>query len=561
MPVRDHHQDEGGFALVLVALSLVALLVFAALVVDIGGVYAKRRDDQNAADVSALAAVMELGGAPGTREARMVAAVKQEAHTALGTTLSDAQWNSCPLGGAGEDRDPGVLQNQIAGASCISYNSVRVRVRLPDQYWKTTFGAVVGRDEIRHSAFAIAGIEPDGFGGVLPFAVTGVSGTGGLGCLKSNSNGQASALCGSTSGNFGFLDFSHYGSATLGTAQSCGNGDANGRIERNTAMGVDHDLSVVSSVHVNPLADTDGCSALVDQPDAAYTITGNMENEITRGMFSKGGANPNYSDGKPARLQRKDDRLFAGGGRRVSGVGGVDDLDDNALWRFIPAGYGPEFGTADIPRSCQRNQFVNDSGSYYPNISLNAHLDPEVRAFLSGLSTREQMIALLNRCFQHYMGKAWDGTPVGSFQTTSGGHEPPSGCSGPCSDPVFVQDSDPNETPNLYDIQYTPRFGYVPVIPEFPNGKKVVPFIRFRAVFIQRLVIEQGGKKYLFDPGFGPSYSGFSGDSDDFRDINNHQRVGEVLVFAFPDGMLPGGLAGEMAPYEIGVNRFPQLVR
>jgi len=550
--------DDQGFVLVLVALILVSMLIFAAMVVDIGGVYAKRRDDQNAADVAALAAVQDLRSP--NKETAMFNSVKAHAHTALGTTLTDAQWDSCPSAAD----DPGALANQISFASCISYNAVRVRVRLPDQLYQTTFAGLIGRDTIRHSAFAIAGLEPEGFGGILPFAVSGTSAEGGLSCLKSNSNGQASALCGSTSGNFGFLDFSHFGPVlgepSLNTVQSCGSGDTQARIESNTAMGVDHQLSLQGTVHLTPVADApDACQNNIEFPDAAYTQTGNLSNEITAGLFHRSTL---FSDGEPARLQRKDARLFGTGGSRIDDVATVDDLDDNALWRFIPPNTGPTQATvADFPVSCQRNQFVNSSNAYYDPISANPNLDADVATFLSGVdNTRDQILALMTRCFAHYRDQSWDGTPVGSLQTTSGQNEPPSGCDGECTSPVFTLDSDPTESPNIFDIQYTSRFGYVPEIASFPSGTSVkVPFVRFRAVYMQRLVIEDGGSQDFFDPGFGPDYSGFTSNSD--TNLAGYSRVGESLSFVFPDGMLPGRLADEDAPFLLGVNQFPLLVR
>lgn len=552
--------DDNGFVLVLVALILVAMLAFAAMVVDIGGVYASRRDDQNAADVAALSAVQDLRSP--NKETVMFAAVKAQAHVALGTTLTDAQWDSCPSAAD----DPGVLANQIAFASCISYNAVRVRVRLPDQFYQTMFGGLIGRDTIRHSAFAIAGLEPEGFGGVLPFAVSGSSAEGGLACLKSNSEGQASALCGSTSGNFGYLDFSHYGPVlgepSLNTVRSCLPGETQARIEANTAMGVDHQLSLKGTVHLTPIADApDACQAGIESPDAAWTQTGNISNQITAGLFYRSTL---FSDGKPARLQRQDARLYGTGGSQINDVAGVDNLDDNALWRFIPPNVGPTEPTkADFPESCQRNQFVDSSDRYYTPVTANPNLNIDVATFLDDVgNTRDQILALLNRCITHYRNLPWDGTPVGSLQSTSGQNELPSGCGGDrvCTAAVFSLDSDPSESPNIFDIQYTSRFGYVPVVEIIPSGSSVkVPFQRFRAVYIQRLVIEDGGDQDFFDPGFGPDYSGFTSNSD--TNLSGYSRVGETLSFVFPDGMLPGRLADEDAPFLLGVNQFPLLVR
>jgi hypothetical protein len=130
--------------------------------------------------------------------------------------------------------------------------------------------------------------------------------------------------------------------------------------------------------------------------------------------------------------------------------------------------------------------------------------------------------------------------------------EAPLGCTSSCSDPVFALDSTSGDEPNLPDIQYTPRFGYVPQISGFPSGQSdPVEFQRFRAVFIHRLFIERSGTDTIFDPGVTPTAP----------TTGSYQRVGEVSVFVFPDGMLPNGLADEQAPFEIGKNRFIRLLR
>jgi len=53
---RLHHADERGQVLVVVALSMVVLLLIAALVIDVGNWYAHKRQLQNRADAGALAA-------------------------------------------------------------------------------------------------------------------------------------------------------------------------------------------------------------------------------------------------------------------------------------------------------------------------------------------------------------------------------------------------------------------------------------------------------------------------------------------------------------------------
>jgi hypothetical protein len=60
--IRPHvFKDQRGFTLVFLGLSIIVLLGFAALAVDIGYLYAARNELQNAADAAALAGARELG--------------------------------------------------------------------------------------------------------------------------------------------------------------------------------------------------------------------------------------------------------------------------------------------------------------------------------------------------------------------------------------------------------------------------------------------------------------------------------------------------------------------
>ncbi len=66
MPMTDHqHGHEGGAIAIIVALSLVALIGFAGLVLDLGRLYVNKTELQNATDACALAAANELVCEPG----------------------------------------------------------------------------------------------------------------------------------------------------------------------------------------------------------------------------------------------------------------------------------------------------------------------------------------------------------------------------------------------------------------------------------------------------------------------------------------------------------------
>ena len=83
------------------------------------------------------------------------------------------------------------------------------------------------------------------------------------------------------------------------------------------------------------------------------------------------------------------------------------------------------------------------------------------------------MLALMTRCFSHYSRQAWGGGASAGFPALS----PPEARTGaaPCRRRAPIRCSALNtsttESPDLYDLQYTPRFAYVPELTgTFPSG-------------------------------------------------------------------------------------------
>jgi hypothetical protein len=530
----DPVDGERGAVLVTVALCMVVLLAFCGLTVDIGQVYNERRSDQSAADAAALAAVQDL---PDTSAAAATAVLVAEDN--LGVNLTSAEWNSCSV-------DPGALAVRAAGKNCISFDSPRnrIRVRLPDRYVTTSFSSIVGIDRIRHSALAIASAAAGGYGGVLPFAMPAGTGSDGYACVKADSGGQSEAPCnGPSSGNFGLVDLGFYGNPDLGTAVDCGSGSSRqGRFPNNIAIGSDHRLDVKTPTVQEIIDAPDGCSNGTPLPNSANTETGNNSGVVGDGLIGT----QTYSDGGPARLIRRDARLFDGAGQTATVAGAT--IDANPLWAFIPSTLVSGGVGGDIPRSCQRDQFVG-SGTGTAFVAVDSpsqtSLPPAVVNHLKRLGLQDQAVKLMQRCFAHYVGNGWsDG---GSFTPA----EPRQGCSvsGPCTDPLFTVNSSPLDTPDLYDIQYTPRFGYVPEFDgSFPSGSsQAVSFSRFRATFLQRLTLQNLASPGYYDPGFSTPTGG-------------KRVVRELTAFVLPPGVLPNGLGDADAPYAIGRNRFVQLV-
>jgi hypothetical protein len=484
--VRVKRHDERGVSMVLFALLMVTFTVFVAFAVDIGGVANQRRRAQLSDDAGVLGAAQDLPFTSSAR-AQVVSLVNQD----LGVSwTAGGEWNTCGSVSApsGYTKD--------STSNCIAYDSSfsRVWAAVPVAGYNTAFGGVVGLNSINVSAQAIAGRALAGAGGVLPFALLGGIG-GGLNCIKSDSGGNASAPCGGpSSGNFGNLDIFFYGNASLGTTTDCNGNGGNTRTPNNIALGIDHELSTWSAGNDREEA----CSPNVSAPNIVHVRTGDIANAFDEGILSGG----SFTDGSTAgRLVRKYDSTtnYYNDTATVSGR----SINDAGLWEFIPQGVT----IAQAPTSCQRATF----DTVYAN-SNNSNRKDNMR------------LALL-ACFADYA----NGT----------------GCSSaPCAGALFIRNSQVESPVDVYDIQLTPRFAYVPQIVEtsFPNGNSSPVHIqKFRAIYVQRLL----GNSIDHEPGVG--------------DSGGNQKAKEVNAFVFYTTMLPGNLGD--APYAVGQNMFIQLIK
>lgn len=167
MTRRDRARDEAGAIAVLVALTSVVLFLIAALVVDLGLARDTRRQSQNAADASALAAINVLyptgtcappAAGPPPCVADAVAAAKEYAEQNFQVTASD--WTSkCPAAPTGYHVFPGA-------PTCISFDDLaeptRVWVVMPTRDVQTGFGVLADVSEVRVASAARAVIETGG---------------------------------------------------------------------------------------------------------------------------------------------------------------------------------------------------------------------------------------------------------------------------------------------------------------------------------------------------------------------------------------------------------------
>lgn len=557
--IRRSRRDDRGLVLAIAAIVLTALMAMSALAIDLGAVYNERRQDQSAADAAALAAAQDLPDV-----AAAVTTAKSVAASNLGETITDAQWNSC--GDASAFPLPAGYARRV-GANCIAIDGARrrVMVRIPVREYEAAFANIVGISSFDHSAFAVAGVRIEGFGGVLPFALA--SGSGTFTCIERGGGNVAGndSDCRQTSaqpGNFGALDFSWFGNGAVGTAASCSTHQTaqTNRFVNNVALGVDHDLFTIG---VDPRwVDTSACS-VSGSPNSAFGNNGSsFDSLVGQGLYSGG----TFSDGLGPRLTRlgsvANTPSWMNARTDIAGA----TVDDIPLWEFLPVTSTPSW---NVPRSCWRDQFESAGDP----LGAGSHLPSGVATHLAQFTGQEALSArlmrLTERCLVHYEGIAWDdngqllpapGDPPCSHATNSMGSGDcsanPSG-PGDFTSAIFSRNSDITDEPELYDIQYSPRFGYVPETTDPVGASTPADMLGFRAVFIQRLygACSAHGSScgLLFDPGVG--YSLPSPPS------NLHGATDAVGVFIFPSGSLPNELADEGAPVALGANRFVELVR
>jgi hypothetical protein len=305
----------------MIALSLVVLLGFAAIAVDAAAAWALKRQGQSGADTGALA------GALFTADRSQSDAMEDAEDEIIRITYStiepdmtfvewQAEWASC------SDPSKPAEFTMTHSSDCVSFTSNldKVRVRTPNVPWRTTFARVIGFDEVPTAAVAEVNTYLEANGGVLPFGMPGDAEGDVEVCLKTGSNPKNIAPCdGPDTGNFGFLDFSHFGNDALGTATQCTGGGTD-RLEFNIAVGIDHPLGRTSDPAASSHNDRDACNDgnFNARPYHVDTETGNVAQALDDGFADGVG-------GIPGKLAQGDNRIPVRGHM----------LDDQPLWDHL----------------------------------------------------------------------------------------------------------------------------------------------------------------------------------------------------------------------------------
>jgi Flp pilus assembly protein TadG len=375
---------------------------------------------------------------------------------------------------------------------CVSYDSsfTRVRVRVPTQSLPTFFGRVIGVNNFSTWAGATARVVTAGFGSIEPFAL--FSGfNAGLACLKQGPSGHRIASCDDPStGNFNLLDITQYGNATLNTPTRCGNSFERDRAIDNIAIGADHMFTVYNGTELDDMCGQPG-------PNTIPPRTGNDVTAFDTGLVH--GGSSDTSDGGGARLTR--------GQYLKTEVMGAN-LDNTPLWQFIP-----EQHLNDVPDSCQRSVFD--------------HLVAITPVALQQVTLQAQ----LETCMTDYESADYDGIVFGAKTHPFGK-----------SVPV-----------DLYDIQYSPRFAYVPQFVQSipPTGTSSnLNIASFRVIYMED-VYAGCNNSCAVDFAPGPWNTSAIGSSN--------QNAEAMTAWVIPNGMLPVILRGN--PAAIGQNTYVQLIQ
>lgn len=492
-PKRDG--DRGATAVV-VAGSLLMLMGFAAIAVDVARGFVERRVDQTTADVAATAGGVEVllgvsGGGLATED--MVEAALEFAQLNLPTQYSDTEWQALWEGCTDPNRNerPGdnfVALNAPSGWSvndpanwCMSVDGAQslFRVRIPDQAVDTTFGRLLGVTQLYPSAAAVVTWDAEG-AGVLPFGLPSGVADGVQHCISSAPPGLANDPCdGPDSGNFGVIKARIFGESPYNGCQAA---PTNSVLALNIAAGIDH--VVVAA------PDTDLSNEIRDEcynfpVNTLQTDTG-FPSGVERGLATGSG----LPSGTNALLQQ-------GQQSKVNVVG--SNLDNAPLWTWLLT--GPAYDDVDAPASCNPAGFPPDPADFdfgWERIQL---------------------------CLSEYANGAYNTVIFSSAIGDRRGNN------------------------------WSPRFGYAPQFYEssLGPGTRWLHVWRYRAIFIQGTWWKRGGTWVVHHPGDGC----VNGDNapTPCNDTGNYS-LEQASAWIIPDAALPAELRGDPPGDAIGINPF-----
>ena len=360
------NRNERGATAILIALSLIVLLGFAAIAVDGGMALDERRQEQGSVDAGVLSAGISaqvLPTQPGCTSSGLTLAACNGAVVAMEIIgqNADAPYPTSAFDNptlCGDAAFPAEFRTSGGGIistvtdmsttltlECIRWtdNLDKVHVILPITQVGTTFGRVLGRTSIAINAFAEAEAVIKKPGQIIPFVVGPAGASANINCLFEPPGGIAAPPCdGPTSGNFGYMLPYLYGDSIFGTPTNCSSVGQDG-ISASLAKGADHIYDL--NANVPGIAnDRDHCpnkNQLIDQIDVRTGGTSNpVEVGAIDGIFGTEGR-LTCKDGDPAEPTWFEPGLDSSACTSVNN-NHPETLDSTPLFDFIDPGAAAE---------------------------------------------------------------------------------------------------------------------------------------------------------------------------------------------------------------------------
>lgn len=357
MRAKGRMRDDRGLAIPLVSLMLVSLLTMSAFAVDVGMVFAERRQAQSAADAGVLAGAWQLLFAAANADGNVFNQVVAASYESLDPMTRPAtidEWRelfftSCTDPDAAARGYTKVFKVGGRNVDCVRKraDNLALRVKLPTREVDTVLAGVVGYDTLSTGAFAEAGLfQPET--NIIPFALTSMNLNSATSCLLSATDGhtEGNDCDGPYQGNFGFLGSPR---PTLDSNQNC-NGGHSTVIQENTARGLDHFLAALGEGDPE-IEDVCEGEAVVPIANTVNLQTGANMGTLEGALIGDGP----FEDGLGGRLQR-------GGCLTKQNIRtGYNAISYCPIWFYMhpfdasdvadpdDSGFDP---TTDIPSSC-----------------------------------------------------------------------------------------------------------------------------------------------------------------------------------------------------------------
>ena len=314
--------SERGASAVIIAMTMVLIMGFAAVVIDGGRALSEKRQAQSGVDFASLAALQSATGA-NPEDAGATEAMAVVAANLPGRTLD---WVAC----ADPSRPPEyTVVSSLTDCVSFTENFSQARVRLPNDAVDTTFGRLLGLDRINVRTIAEAEQVIEESADILPLTV----GTGTSVCLFSEQAPQTVPPCdGPTTGFFGYLDIALHGSSPTekDNPSTCEQGASGTRVGINVAKGADHLMEVYNPPATPIVDDWIPCPNLSENVNHLHIQTG----------APGGGINDGLIDGVSGSINGQP--FGAASGRLIPTVVSFDtesvrgvNLDNTPLWTLL----------------------------------------------------------------------------------------------------------------------------------------------------------------------------------------------------------------------------------